>query len=169
MASADYDDTEPASMIDNEESMIDKDDSATPSEVNELTPSDLPENGMPSNGHASEDSSASTSGTSGFIEKSPEASDESGKPEVETSGQSQIKILTDFETFLPENMAVENLRSALKKRPQEATTERRSVRFDVVREFRFARTESFVTMPSSGGCSLGMGEFILSINIYLNT
>ena len=113
---------------------------------------------MVSTGNASEDSSASTSGTSGFMEKSPEASDESEKAEIETTGLCPIKILTDFETFLPENAEkMENLRSAMKKR-QEGEKETRSVKFDVVREFRFARTESFVTMPSSGGCSLGMGK-----------
>ena len=39
--------------------------------------------------------------------------------------------------------------------------EKKSIRFDNVREFRFNRIQSFVTMPSYGGYSLGMGKIRL--------
>lgn len=45
------------------------------------------------------------------------------------------------------------LKSALKK-----SREKKSIRFDNVREFRFNRIQSFVTMPSYGGYSLGMDK-----------
>ena len=110
----------------------------------------------------SEDCSSS-SGTSGIDvnDKSPESP---SKGVVEGSGAekllSEVKFLTEFETFKP--YTDHKLPSAIKTRGNEeivAKKHSKGVRFDVVREFRFARTQSFVTMPSYGGCSLGMGKF----------
>ena len=39
---------------------------------------------------------------------------------------------------------------------------KKSLRFDTVQEFRFNRIQSFVTMPSYGGYSLGMGKYFKS-------
>jgi len=119
------------------------------------------------NGVSSEDCS-STSGTSGIdvAEKSPEPSQENAAGPSDQCQKllSEVKLLNDFETFLP-NLVQNKLRSTLKppKVPEtndcpKSLPKSKAVRFDVVREFRFARTQSFVTMPSYGGCSLGMGK-----------
>ena len=42
---------------------------------------------------------------------------------------------------------------------------KKSLRFDTVQEFRFNRIQSFVTMPSYGGYSLGMGKYFKPILI----
>lgn len=45
---------------------------------------------------------------------------------------------------------------------------KKSLRFDTVQEFRFNRIQSFVTMPSYGGYSLGMGKYFKSFLIWFN-
>ena len=117
------------------------------------------ENAAVPSGEASGEESSSTSGTSGIdvADKSPDPSPDTTADSSDQSCQKihhDVKFLHDFETFLP-TAANKERRSAMKK----TKTKDKSVRFDVVREFRFARTQSFVTMPSYGGCSLGMGQF----------
>lgn len=126
-----------------------------------------PTGGLQNGGGSSEDGS-STSGTSGIDveEKSPEPAEQNDAGPADQCHKvpSEFKLLNDFQTFLP-NIVQEKQRSALKSpktvTPSDAAEnlpKSKNVRFDVVREFRFARTQSFVTMPSYGGCSLGMGK-----------
>lgn len=68
----------------------------------------------------------------------------------------EIVNISEFVRFEPRDPStLRPLKSAL-KRPGKSRTTDKSIKFDVVREFRFNRIQSFVTMPSKGGMSLGM-------------
>ena len=104
-------------------------------------------------------------------------------PQVEH--QNQVKNISNFVRFQPVDPKVpRQLKSSMKKKKVRTTTSAtlstptqngldsdthakdesnpkpnsKSVHFDVVREFRFNRIQSFVSMPSYGGLSLGMGK-----------
>lgn len=85
-------------------------------------------------------SSSSTSGADVTESSSPKES-------------SVAKSLDDFKVF-EYNDTLEP-KSALKTASR-SDKPQRSIKFSVVREFKFARAPSFVTMPTSGGYSLGM-------------
>ena len=56
------------------------------------------------------------------------------------------------------NSAIKGAENACEAKKKKKARPARSIKFTVVREFKFPRAQSFVTMPTNGGYSLGMGK-----------
>ena len=90
---------------------------------------------------------------------------------MKSSNDSLIKSLNNFKVFeydecaRSENSAIKGAGNVCetKKKARPA----RSIKFTVVREFKFPRAQSYVTMPTNGGYSLGMGKLFLVKNLNL--
>lgn len=129
----------------------------------------------------SEDCSSSTTSTSGVDVTDSNGSGQSagcvGGSVTQGPDQSQVVNISNFVRFQPVDPTVpRKLKSSLKKRSRQVSSPtqngldsptmssvvqaeketKKSVHFNVVREFRFNRIQSFVSMPSYGGLSLGM-------------
>ena len=105
------------------------------------------------------DDSSSSNTTSGV-----DVTDQPGPSSTSRDNERlEIVNISSFIRYEPcDTKSARPLKSAIKKpdKSGENRTNDKSIKFDVVREFRFNRTQSFVTMPSQGGMSLGMGKNI---------
>ena len=103
------------------------------------------------------DDSSSSNTTSGV-----DVTDQPGPSSTSRDNERlEIVNISSFIRYEPcDTKSARPLKSAIKKpdKSGENRTNDKSIKFDVVREFRFNRTQSFVTMPSQGGMSLGMGK-----------
>jgi len=101
------------------------------------------------------DDSSSSNTTSGV-----DVTDQPGPSSTSRDNERlEIVNISSFIRYEPcDTKSARPLKSAIKKpdKSGETRTNDKSIKFDVVREFRFNRTQSFVTMPSQGGMSLGM-------------
>jgi len=101
------------------------------------------------------DDSSSSNTTSGV-----DVTDQPGPSSTSRDNERlEIVNISSFVRYEPcDTKSARPLKSAIKKpdKSGENRTNDKSIKFDVVREFRFNRTQSFVTMPSQGGMSLGM-------------
>jgi len=101
------------------------------------------------------DDSSSSNTTSGV-----DVTDQPGPSSMSRDSERlEIVNISSFIRYEPcDTKSARPLKSAIKKpdKSGENRTNDKSIKFDVVREFRFNRTQSFVTMPSQGGMSLGM-------------
>jgi len=101
------------------------------------------------------DDSSSSNTTSGV-----DVTDQPGPSSTSRDNERlEIVNISSFIRYEPcDTKSARPLKSAIKKpdKSGENRTNDKSIKFDVVREFRFNRTQSFVTMPSQGGMSLGM-------------
>lgn len=105
------------------------------------------------------DDSSSSNTTSGV-----DVTDQPGPSSGQSRDNERLEIvnISSFIRYEPcDTKSARPLKSAIKqKKPDKSSdnhrTNDKSIKFDVVREFRFNRTQSFVTMPSQGGMSLGM-------------
>jgi hypothetical protein len=85
---------------------------------------------------------------------------------VKNSNDSLIKCLNDFKVFeydecaRSENSAIKRAGNVCETKKKKARPAR-SIKFTVVREFKFPRAQSYVTMPTNGGYSLGMGKLFI--------
>lgn len=105
------------------------------------------------------DDSSSSNTTSGV-----DVTDQPGPSSISRDSERlEIVNISSFIRYEPcDTKSARPLKSAIKKpdKSGENRTNDKSIKFDVVREFRFNRTQSFVTMPSQGGMSLGMGKIL---------
>ena len=105
------------------------------------------------------DDSSSSNTTSGV-----DVTDQPGPSSTSRDNERlEIVNISSFVRYEPcDTKSARPLKSAIKKpdKSGENRTNDKSIKFDVVREFRFNRTQSFVTMPSQGGMSLGMGKIL---------
>ena len=103
------------------------------------------------------DDSSSSNTTSGV-----DVTDQPGPSSTSRDNERlEIVNISSFIRYEPcDTKSARPLKSAIKKPDKSGgnRTNDKSIKFDVVREFRFNRTQSFVTMPSQGGMSLGMGK-----------
>ena len=85
---------------------------------------------------------------------------------MKSSNDSLIKSLNNFKVFeydecaRSENSAIKGARNVCETKKKKACPAR-SIKFTVVREFKFPRAQSYVTMPTNGGYSLGMGKLLI--------
>lgn len=89
------------------------------------------------------------------------ATEENEEELVKSSNDSLIKSLNNFKVFeydecaRSENSAIKGAGNVCETKKKKARPAR-SIKFTVVREFKFPRAQSYVTMPTNGGYSLGM-------------
>ena len=140
----------------------------TESADEEVKPYQSVQNGTPEEIEGQADSPKTDDSSSSNTTSGVDVTDQPGPSSTSRDNERlEIVNISSFIRYEPcDTKSARPLKSAIKKPDASGKTRTndKSIKFDVVREFRFNRTQSFVTMPSQGGMSLGMGKILSFIS-----